>query len=327
MIRYLGRRLLGWVVMIFVATNLTYFLANAYLSPRSNYQGRRPPISEEQISRSLAQYNLNDQDPLLERWWMWLKSILLSWDWGRSPVGESVNDQIGFRIWVSAELLLGAFILTTLIGIALGVYTASRQYKLSDRIAQGSSIITLNIPVVVASLGIVILAIKFNQAVGSTVFYVVGSRNEGVTGFFPSLLDRLQHLALPTIVLVLVGYAGTHFLQRTLLLDTINADYVRTARAKGLTKAQAIRKHALRTALIPVATQIAFSIPALFTGAVLTEAIFGWQGMGRYFISTIATNDIHGVVAIAAFGSLMTAVGAILSDIFVVVLDPRVRVS
>jgi peptide/nickel transport system permease protein len=78
--------------------------------------------------------------------------------------------------------------------------------------------------------------------------------------------------------------------------------------------------------LIPVATQVAFSIPGLFTGAVITESIFGWEGMGRYFTRTIATNDIHGVVATAAFGALMTAIGAILADIAVVVLDPRVRV-
>ena len=112
-----------------------------------------------------------------------------------------------------------------------------------------------------------------------------------------------------------------------MLLDNINADYVRTARAKGLTRNQAVRKHALRTSVIPVATTVAFSIPGIFTGAIMTETIFGWNGMGKYFVETLNNNDIHGVVAVAAFGALMTAVGAILSDIFVVILDPRVRVN
>lgn len=313
--------------MIVVATNITYFLANYYLHPRSNYVGRRPPVPDDVINRSLSQYNLNDEDPLAERWWRWAKSIVLHWDWGRSPIGDSVNEQVAFRIWVSAELVLGATILMTVIGIALGVYTATRQYKAADRIAQGTSIITLNIPVVVAALGIVLLAIKFNQSVGRTVFYVVGARSDDVSGFGPVLVDTAQHLILPTIVLVLTGYAGTHFVQRSLLLDTISADYVRTARAKGLTRHEAVRRHALRTSLIPVATQIAFSIPGLFTGAILTESIFGWEGMGRYFAKTLATNDVHGTVATAAFGALMTAIGAILADIAVVVLDPRVRVS
>ncbi len=327
MIRYLVRRLAGWLLMIIVATNLTYFLANFYLKARSNYVGRNPPVPQDTVELLLNQYNLNDKTSIIERWWTWITGVVTRWDWGRSPVGESVNEQIAFRVWVSAELVLGATILMTLIGIGLGVYTASRQYKLADRIGQGTSIITLNIPVVVAALGIVLLAIQFNQTVGRTVFYVVGAQSDNISGVGPFLVDKAQHLILPTLVLVITGYAGTHFLQRSLLLDNINADYVRTARAKGLTKAQAVRRHALRTSLIPVATQVAFSIPALFTGAILTETIFAWEGMGRYFAKTLATNDVHGAVAVAAFGALMTAIGAILSDLAIVVLDPRVRVS
>lgn len=327
MVRYLVRRLFGWLFMIVIATNITYFLANFYLKPRSNFAGRNPPVPEATIDANLERFNLNDKVPILERWWIWIKGIVLHWDWGTSPSGDPVNDQVAFRIWTSAELILGATILMAVIGIALGVYTASRQYKLSDRVAQGTSIITMNIPIVVAALGIVLLAIRFNQAVGSTVFYVVGARSDNVEGVFGFLVDKLQHLTLPTIALVLTGYAGYHFLQRSLLLDTIGADYVRMARAKGLTKSQAIRRHALRTSLIPVSTQLAFSIPGLFTGAILTESIFAWEGMGKYFSTTLAKSDVHGVVAIAAFGALMTAIGAILADIVVVVLDPRVRVS
>lgn len=313
--------------MIFVATNLTYFLAWGFLDPRSNYVGRRPPLSEQQINALLEPRNLSDTVPLLERWWNWVTSILFQWNWGVSPVGESINEQISYRMWVSAELVLGATIITTIIGIALGVYSASRQYKTADRVATATSIITMNIPIVVAALGIVLIAISINNAVGSRVFFVTGAASPGVTGFFPVLIDAVQHLILPTIALVLVGYASIHFLQRSLLLDNIKSDYVRTARAKGLTKQQAVRKHALRTSLIPVTTQVAFSIPAVFTGAILTESIFGWRGMGQYFSQTLSTNDINGTVAIAAFGALMTAVGAILADIAVVVLDPRVRVN
>lgn len=325
MIKYLLRRVVGWLLMIIIATNVTYFLANIFLKPRALYVGRRPPVPEEVVDRTLQANNLNDKVPILERWWIWFKDIVLHWDWGTSPTGDPVNDQVAFRIWVSAELVLGGFVVATLLGIGLGVYAASRQYKLGDRVNQGLSIVTLNIPVVVAALGIVLIAIRFNQLVGVRLFYVTGSETPGVTGF-AAILDTVQHLALPTLVLVLTGYAGTQMLQRSLLLDNISADYVRTARAKGLTKARAIRKHALRTSLIPVATQVAFSIPALFTGAVLTETIFQWEGMGKYFVDTINKMDVHGVVASAAFGALMTAIGAVLADIAIVVLDPRVRV-
>ncbi|AZA12129.1 ABC transporter permease [Corynebacterium gerontici] len=327
MIKYLAKKILGWVAMIFVAVNITYFLASTFLDPRTNYAGRRPPIPEERVDGILDPLNLNDKEPLLHRWWDWLSGVLFHWDWGKSPLGDSVNEQLSYRIWVSAQLLLLATILSVIIGVSIGVFTASRQYKAGDRIFQFTSIVTMNIHVVVASILVVWVAIKINQATGSNIFYVTGSSSVGVEGFFPRLLDFLQHLILPTVSLVFISYAGYHFLQRSMLLDNINADYVRTARAKGLTRAQAVRRHALRTSIIPVATTVAFSIPGIFTGAIMTETIFGWKGMGEYFVSTIQKNDIHGVVAVAAFGALMTAVGAILSDIFVVILDPRVRVN
>jgi peptide/nickel transport system permease protein len=325
--RYVLRKLVGWLAMIVVATNLTYFLANAFLDPRANYLQQRPPRTPEQIDRSLSQYNLSPETPLLERWWHWLTGIVLRWDWGASPVGESVNEQIAFRIGVSAQLVLCSLVLSTVIGVSLGVYTAARQYRATDRFLQALSVITLNIPTVVASLVVVLLAISLNQSLGTTLLFVAGAQSPTVTGFWPLVVDRIQHLVLPTISLTVISYAGYHLLQRSLLLDTINSDYVRMARAKGLTRRAAIRRHGLRTSLIPVATSIAFAVPALFTGAVITETIFAWQGMGQYFTMTISKNDIHGAVAVAAFGALMTAIGAVLADLTVVALDPRVRVT
>jgi len=326
-LRYLLKKTLGWLLMIVAATNLTYFLANSFLDPRANYLQLRPPRSPEQISRSLAQYNLSPDTPLLGRWWHWITGIILHWDWGYSPVGESVNSQIAFRMGISAQLLLLSLILSTVIGVGLGVYTASRQYRFADRFHQGLSIAALNIHPAVAGLAVVLLAIALNQTLGTTLLFVAGAQSPTVSGFWPLVVDRIQHLVLPTLSLTVISYAGYHLLQRSLLLDNINSDYVRMARAKGLTRQEAIRRHGLRTSLIPVATSIAFAVPALFTGAVITETIFAWEGMGRYLFTTINKNDIHGVVAVAAFGALMTAIGAILADIAVVALDPRVRVT
>lgn len=327
MTKYLVKKLGGWLAIIFIATNITFFLATAFLDPKSNYVGRRPPLPEDQIQRTLQPLNLSDNTPLFERWWTWLSNILFHWDWGESPLGESVNQQISFRIWVSAELLLLATVLSVIIGVAIGVYTASNQYKMGDRIWQGLSIVTMNLHIVVASIITVAFGLWVNRITGSRIFYVTGASKYGVHGFFPTLLDFLQHVALPTFSLLLVSYAGYHMMQRSLLLDNLNADYVRTARAKGLPQRKAIRKHALRTSIIPVATSVAFSIPGIFTGAIMTEKIFAWQGMGDYFITALSHNDIYGTVAVAAFGAFTTAVAAILADITVVILDPRVRVS
>ena len=327
MIRYIIRRTLGWLLVIVLATNLAYILAALFLDPRSNYIGRRPPLSADQISRMLGPLNLDPATPLLTRWWRWLTGIVLHWDWGTSPLGDPVNAQISYRMWTSAQLLLVATVLSVIIGVAVGVYTASRQYRAGDRVWQGLSIITMNIHVVVASLAVVALGLWVNKATGTRVFYVTGAASPDVTGFLPKLLDLGQHLVLPTVSLVVISYAGYHLMQRTLLLDTLAEDYVRTARAKGLTRGTALRRHALRTSIIPVATSVAFSIPGIFTGAVMTEKIFAWNGMGQYFIQTISQNDVNGATAVAAFSAVTVAVSAVLADLVVVALDPRVRVS
>jgi len=323
----LTRRLINWLVIIVVSTNITYLLAWNFMDPRSNYIGRRPPLSPQQITDLLEPRNLSDTVPLLERWWTWLTNILLHWNWGVAPNGDSVNTQMAARMWVSAEFTGATLVITTIAGIALGVYTANRQYKTADRIGHFTSTITMNIPPIVAALGFVLIAIWINDAVGTTIFYVTGPVGLSSEHWWVPVLDTLHRLILPTLAMSLVGYATTHFLQRALLLDNISADYVRTARAKGLTKQRAIRKHALRTSLIPIATQIAFSIPVIFLGAVLSEQIFAWHGLGEYLVQTIGRNDVHGTVAIAAFGAFLTAIGALLADIAVVALDPRVRVN
>lgn len=327
MLKYVVKKAATWLLVAFLATNIAYFLAATFLDPRSNYRERNPAPTEEEIYRLLEPRNLHPDTPLLERWWTWIQGVLLHWDWGLSPVGDSVNEQVGFRIGVSAQLLFLSTILSVIIGVGLGVYTAARQYKFADRFFQGLSIVTINTHVVVISILVVALGIWINELTGTRVFYVVGSSSNPGGGFFAWLVDALQHLILPTISLVIISYAGYHMMQRALLLDNLGADYVRTARAKGLTRPQAIRRHALRTSLIPVATSVAFSVPGIFTGAVMTEVIFAWNGMGQYTIQTIQRNDVHGAVAVAAFGSAMVAVSAILADIVVVALDPRVRVS
>ncbi len=207
---------------------------------------------------------------------------------GTPPTGGSVNAEVGYRVFTSAELVLLATVLSVVIGVGLGVVSALHQYRPADRILQSVSVILYNVPTVVAALFLVFGAIRLNDAVGRRIFFVTGSSSPDVTGFWATLGDTLAHLLLPTICLTVLGYVGYHLTQRSLLLDTINADFVRTARATGLTRAQAVRRHALRASLIPTATSVAFSIPGIFTGAVLTESIFGWHGMGEYFTLTLS---------------------------------------
>jgi peptide/nickel transport system permease protein len=324
---YVARRLLNYIVLLFIAVSLTYLLAATQLNPRSLYLVVNPPIDPAAIEQSLLERNLSDQVPLLERYWIWLQGIVLHWDWGDSPKGGPVQDEIGRRIWVSLRLITLGSILGTVLGVALGAWTATRQYRFSDRFSTFGSLFILSIPAFVVASVVQVIATNFNNATGLRVFEFVGETGARGDYWGAAAVDRMQHLILPTFVLVLINAAFFSRIQRNLMLDALGSDFVRTARAKGLTKSKAVMKHALRTALIPTGTYFAFTIATLFTGATFMEIIFSFHGMGEYAVTTITQQDVHGAVAVAAFAGVCVLGGAILADIMVAVLDPRVRLS
>lgn len=327
MLKFIAKRLANYVVMLYVAISFTYFLASAFMTPRSNYESRTPRPPQASIERTLDLANVNDHTPVLERYWTWLTNIVTKWDWGLSPTLESVNGALAPRILASVELVTLSTILSIVLGVALGIYTAQRQYKWQDRFFGTTATFFLVIPTAVFALLIVLLAIFVNDSTGMRIFYVTGLSSYKGDNIGLAFLDFLQHIVLPTIVLTIIGMVSYHLTQRTYLLDEMHADYVRTARAKGLTRKQAIRKHALRASLIPTAVNVAFSIASVFTGAVITESIFAINGLGRYFITAINQNDINASVAIAAFGGVCTLAGALLADIVSAWLDPRIKMS
>ncbi|WP_276859474.1 ABC transporter permease [Bifidobacterium merycicum] len=327
MIKYIVKRIANYVVMLFIAVSLTYFLASAFMDPRSNYMSRHPHPPIASINRSLTLANINDQTPVIIRYGRWLKSIVTRWDWGLSPDQSPVGPAIAARIGASVQLVTLATVLGVVFGVSIGVYTAIRQYKWQDRALNTVATFFLVIPTAVLGLLVVLLAISFNKSTGSRIFYVTGLHSYTGSNPFLWFLDFAQHLILPTIVLTIPGMVSYHLTQRTYLLDTMNADYVRTARAKGLPLNVAIRRHALRTSLIPTAVDVAFSIASVFTGAVITETVFAINGVGSYFVQAISQNDINGSVAVTAFGGVCTLTGALLADIFSAWLDPRIRLS
>ncbi|MGO3796696.1 MAG: ABC transporter permease [Pauljensenia sp.] len=327
MYRYLFRRLLNYVVLLFIAVTIAYFLAGSSMEPRATFDWTNPNLNKAAIIAQLTDYNLNTDVPLLERYRIWFGNVFTSWDWGMTPKGEAVNTILGTRIWVSVRLISIASFVGILGGVALGAWTATRQYKVSDRVVSIVSLIIISTPTIVIATILQILATRFNQSTGLNWFEFIGET--GRMGSYPGaeLVDRLQHLLLPTISMSLGGIATYSRYQRNLMLDTLGADYVRTARAKGLTKGKAMRRHALRTALVPMATYFAFVIAGLFTGAAITEQVYSWHGMGIYSVTSITGQDINGTVAVVAFSAACTFFGLMLSDVFTVAVDPRVRVS
>jgi peptide/nickel transport system permease protein len=324
---YVLRRTLNYVVLLFIAVSLSYLLAATALHPRQLYEIINPPLPPESIENSLQEKNLSDQVPLLQRYWTWLTNIILHWDWGQAPKGGSVNAEVSRRMWVSLRLITIGALLGTVIGVALGAWTATRQYKISDRAATVLSLFVLSVPAFVIASALQVWATNVNEATGLRIFEFVGETGQTGDYWGAAVVDRIQHLVLPTLALILINGAFFSRIQRNLMLDALGSDFVRTARAKGLRQSKAVMKHALRTSLIPTGTYFAFSIATLFTGATFMEIMFSFHGMGEYGVTTITGQDVNGTVAVVAFSGACVLFGAVLSDIAVAILDPRVRLS
>jgi peptide/nickel transport system permease protein len=327
MLNYITRRFLNFVLLVAIAASMGYFLASFALDPAANYQGSNPPISESTITLKLDALNANPETPLIKRYTTWATSVL------QGDLGEMINQQevstvMGEKIWISLRLLLIGSILGSVIGVLIGVLAAVRQYKFFDKFSGISSFVILSTPVFLLAITIKFFAIYINQKLGFTLFYTVGEYSPGLDGSSTDLfLNRLQHLILPTLAITLGGIAFYSRYQRNSMLDILSSDHLRTARAKGLTKQQALFKHGLRLAILPMATLFAYSFGLLITGAAFTETIFGWYGMGNWFITAVDQADINVVAAIVLFSGILVLFSGFLADVISAALDPRVRLQ
>lgn len=324
---FLVRRLAYLAILVGIATAATYFLAAAALNPRSNFEGRNPPPPPEVVDASLDELNLNNKTPIVQRFERWMRGVAEG-NLGRTVEGGSVNDEMRRRIGVSLRLLLIGSLLGTLGGIVAGAYGAVKQYRVADHSMTFVSFVILSIPTVVLSVFLANAGTSFNNAVGQRVVYNTGEYTPGLSEWSAEgVVDRLQHLVLPSMVLILQGFAFYSRYQRNAMLDVLGSDFVRTARAKGLRRSRALTKHALRTALIPMGTFFAYQFALIFIGSIFTEKIFSWHGMGEWFVQSIQKNDVNATAAIGAFVAILVLVAGFLSDVVTVALDPRIRRS
>jgi peptide/nickel transport system permease protein len=327
MAKFLLRRLANYVILVAVATSAAYILAGVSLHPRANFEGRNPPPPEAVVDQRLTELNLNDKTPVLERYKTWASGVLHG-DFGKTWEGDSVNEEMGRRIGVSLRLLLIATIVGGTLGVLAGAWGAIRQYRFSDHAVTMLSFVILSVPVFVLAVVLEIGAVGFNNAVGTKVFEYTGEATPGLEGgFFTLAADRLQHLVLPSVTLVLGEIAIFSRYQRSAMLDVLGQDFVRTAQAKGLRRRTALLKHALRTALIPAVTYFIYNFGILIVGATFTEKIFGWHGMGEWFVDSVTRQDTNAVAAVTCFAAIMILLAGLVSDIAYAFLDPRIRVG
>ena len=326
MIGFLLRRLVNYVVLCLVATFLAFSLASLTFDPITKLRERNPPPPPSAITA--VEKSLHLDQPIPQRFFTWLGGVVTEGNFGETIVGAPITEELGRRMGISLRLFLLGTLIGVILGVILGVVSAIRQYKFSDYFATLYSFIILSTPVFLLGTLLKYGALQVNNATGVTVLKFTGEYTPGFEGsWWAMLLDRLHHLILPTLTIALGQIAFYSRYQRSAMLDVLGSDFLRTAQAKGLSRGKALFKHGLRTALIPMATLLAFSFGTLAVGATFTEKIFGWHGMGEWLVDSIRGNDINVTATVSLFTAVFILFSGFLSDVLYAVLDPRVRVS
>jgi peptide/nickel transport system permease protein len=321
---FLLRRVVNYIVLLFLASFLTFTITSLTFHPLDYLHQRHPQPPQSVIDAKAHELHLDEAIPV--RYGHWVAGAVHG-DFGKTVTDEPVTAELGRRIAVSLRLVVLGSVIGAVIGVLVGAANAIRQYKFSDYLSTILSMLILSTPVFLVAILLKYGALEINTATGHQVFLYTGESSAGaVSGFWPTLADRLQHLVLPTLSLALGSIASYSRYQRNAMLDVLGNDFIRTARSKGLTRRRALFKHGLRTALIPMATLFAYGFGALITGALFTEKIFGWNGVGRWIVDGISAQDTNIVVANTVFIGVVILLSGLLSDVVYALLDPRVRV-
>jgi peptide/nickel transport system permease protein len=325
-VAYLLRRIVNYLILTVIATLLAYILASYTLNPAARYAGRNPPISQNSIHNILAGLGQDPNVPVVQRAITWFGNIILHGDFGLMYNNQPALHSIAVRSVISLQLLLVGTFLGAFLGVVLGVWGAVRQYRASDQIVTTLSFLVLATPTFVIGVLLMIVATRFNAAVGHQVISFTGQYTPGLSGFGPVFFDRISHLTLPTIALTMAGAAVYSRYQRSVMLDVLASDYIRTARSKGRRRNSAMVRHGVRVALIPMSTFFAYSFGLLVTGSTYLETVFSWHGMGELALTSITNHDINGTAAVVCYVAVLVLLASTFSEILYAALDPRVRV-
>jgi len=323
MINYIIRRLAQAVLTLFVISILIFGLISSVPGGIMSAYAENPNMTPEDLTRIKARYGLDDPVPV--RYAKWLGNALTG-DWGDSFTSKRpAITEIAERL-PNTILLMGIMLIVTLlIAIPLGIISAIKQYTWFDHITTTLAFAGQSLPVFwFGLLLIIIFAVTLKGVDGRPLLPGSGMATLGAPF---SIWDRVRHLILPVTMLAFVSAAGYMRYLRSSMLDVIHEDYIRTARAKGLRERIVIYKHALRNALIPLITLIGLDLPALFGGALFTETMFAWPGIGRLYFNAALKTDYPVVMAILMIQSTLVILSSLLVDILYASLDPRIRLS
>lgn len=332
MVKYIIKRVLLAIFILLIVSILLYFLVrmmplNAIEEKYySTHTGGDSQANMDELHAILARYNLEDSSFLgiIKGWWLWLVKFF-SGDMGKSfvqnrPVGDIIKENMG----ISFSISLVSLILEVLIAIPLGIKCACNQYGKLDYTATVLTMIGISFPTFFFGN----LMIKF-FAVDLGWFPANGLNGNLLTTAtaWEKFTDMIWHLILPIFVLTILSIGSLMRYTRTNTLEVLNADYIRTARAKGLSEGKVVYKHVFRNTMIPLVTVLASTIPGLFGGAMITETIFDIPGIGSIAYDLMKRGDVPFIMAYNMFIAVLTVLGILLADIMYAVVDPRVKIG
>jgi peptide/nickel transport system permease protein len=320
--QYIVRRLLYSVVVLFAASFLVFTMVSLAGDPLAEIK-LNPLASQQTIDNVIKNKHLDQPIPV--RYVYWLKEATT--DKFGTPLlqKQPIWDDLKRVIPHTLSLVLAAELISLTIGVAIGIYSAIRQYSVFDYAATTFSFLGFAMPVFWLALMMQVLFTNLFLSTHVRIFYTSGLSSPDPGSGLHWVIDRAQHLAIPVIVLSVLNMAVYSRFMRASLLEVVNTDYVRTARAKGLTEQRVTLRHAVRNALIPIVTLSALQFGALIGGAVITEQIFQLDGMGNYFIQNLQSQDAYPVMAWLMITATAVIVFNLIADILYGVLDPRVR--
>lgn len=276
-----------------------------------------PSVSSQDIERIKEAWGLNR--PLWQQYLTWA-SHMFTGDWGHSfRGGATVTHLIWERVPATVELMGTAYALAIILGFVIGALGATRQYSFFDYTATTGALFALSIPTFWFGLMVIFV---FAEKLG----WIPSGGYKSLRAGGGGIVDRLHHLVAPALVLAFVLTAQWSRYFRSSLLDVIHQDYVRTAHAKGLTPRRVMRAHVVRNAVLPIIALAGVQLPAVFSGALVTESVFGWAGMGRLFLDALTYRDFPVLMALLMVTAVLVVVGNLIADIALGMIDPRIRI-
>lgn len=322
MLTYVLRRLL-YSILVLVAASFLVFMFVALSGDPLAALRITPNVSQETIQNIIATKHLDEPIPI--RYLYWVRDAVTN-QFGTTLLdGRPILPDLWRVMKNTLQLVIIAELLAVLIAIGVGVYSALRQYSLFDYSATGFSFLGLATPLFWVALMLQVLMVNVYEWTGRRVFPISNLNSVDPGSGISFWLDRAHHLVLPVFVLMIVQIASYSRYMRASMLEVVNSDYVRTARAKGLSERRVTMKHAFRNALIPLVTLLALNFGTVLGGAVVTETVFSLDGMGLYFVTALGAGDPYPIMAWLMITATMLIFFNLVADILYGYLDPRVR--